>query len=68
MRDEVPVAFVVAASPGPALERAIMLACESKLSAFKRPREIYFINELPTGLLGKVLKRDLRERVRQAMQ
>ncbi len=68
MRDEVPVAFVVARTPGAELEGAIATACAEKLSAFKRPHEIRFINELPTGLLGKVLKRDLREMARKAKE
>lgn len=68
MRDEVPVAFVVAATPGAALESDIMRACEDKLSSFKRPREVRFIKELPVGLLGKVLKRDLREMARAAKE
>jgi len=61
MLDEVAIAFVVAKAPASDLEKAIALACEQKLSTFKRPREIRFIDELPTGLLGKVLKRNLRE-------
>jgi len=64
MLDEVAVAFVVANVPAPPLEEAIVLACQEKLSEFKRPREIRFIDELPTGLLGKVLKRDLSELAR----
>lgn len=68
MLDEVAVAFVVADVPSPRLENAIMLACEAKLSRFKRPREIRFINALPTGLLGKVLKRELREMARADRQ
>jgi len=62
------VAFVVAPAPSVALEQAITLACETKLSSFKRPHEIRFIDELPTGLLGKVLKRDLREMARKAKE
>jgi len=64
MLDEVPVAFVVSDAPGPDLEAAIHAACEAALSRFKRPREVHFITELPKGLLGKVLKKDLRERLR----
>ncbi|WP_370309847.1 AMP-binding protein [Sinimarinibacterium flocculans] len=60
MRDELPVAFVVAERPGAELEAAIRACCEDKLSAFKRPHEIRFIERLPTGLLGKILKKDLR--------
>lgn len=66
MRDEVPVAFVVAAAPGSDLEAAIIETCEAKLSAFKRPREVRFIDAMPTGLLGKILKRDLRDMLTNA--
>jgi crotonobetaine/carnitine-CoA ligase len=65
MYDEVPVAFVVATTPGPELRKTILLTCEEKLSAFKRPREVRFLDALPTGLLGKILKRDLREMARE---
>ena len=62
MRDEVPVAFVVATKPDIELETAIFAICEKKLSKFKRPHEIRFIEQLPTGgPLDKILKRNLRE-------
>jgi len=61
--DEVPVAFIVAQQPGPALERQVLSACDHALSGFKRPREIRFIDELPKGLLDKVLKNELRARL-----
>jgi crotonobetaine/carnitine-CoA ligase len=60
MLDEVPVAFVVATTPGTEVEARIAGICEEKLSPFKRPREIRFVDKLPTGLLGKILKRELR--------
>ena len=63
MRDEVPVAFVVARNPGPALEAEILALCEAALSDFKRPRQVIFVDDLPKGLLDKVLKRDLRARL-----
>jgi carnitine-CoA ligase len=65
MYDEVPVAFVVAAAPSPDLEKTILGICAERLSTFKRPHEVRFIDALPTGLLGKILKRDLREMVRR---
>ena len=68
MLDEVPVAFVVASeSAGPNLVQDIESACVSALAAFKRPREVYFIETLPKGLLDKVLKTELRARL-EAMQ
>lgn len=60
MLDEVPVAFVVASDPGPALEADIRAACAGALASFKQPREIRFIDALPKGLLDKVLKKELR--------
>ena len=35
--------------------------CQEKLASFKRPRSVVFVNELPRNVMGKVLKRDLRE-------
>ncbi len=63
MLEEVPVAFVVATTPTPELERRILETCGSALAKFKRPREIYFISELPKGMIGKTLKRELRARL-----
>ena len=63
MLDEVPVAFVVASGGTDGLADAIHAHCATALSAFKRPREIRLVDELPKGLLDKVLKKDLRERL-----
>jgi crotonobetaine/carnitine-CoA ligase len=65
MLDEVPVAFVVAREPSENLSKQILDLCTEVLSRFKRPREIYFIDELPKGLLDKTLKRELRERLKR---
>ena len=35
--------------------------CRDKLAGFKRPRSVVFVEELPRNVMGKVLKRDLRE-------
>lgn len=61
--DETPVAFVVAQAPSAPLAAEIHAACEAALSSFKRPREIRFVEALPKGLLGKVLKKALREQL-----
>ncbi|PQM26993.1 ATP-dependent acyl-CoA ligase [Sphingopyxis lindanitolerans] len=57
---EVPVAFVVAHSNDAGLAAAIEAHCADKLSKFKRPWEVRVIDELPKGLLSKVLKKKLR--------
>ena len=33
--------------------------CRSQLSAYKVPKEILFVNELPKTAVGKILKRNL---------
>ena len=60
MRGEVVSAFVVT-RPGPDALTAEALRdfCTARLAAFKVPREIAFIDELPKGYTGKVLKRKL---------
>ena len=60
VRGEVPMAFVVP-MPGTDLDRASLTAfCREKLSAFKVPKKIQVVKEMPHTLTGKVLKRELR--------
>ena len=35
--------------------------CSQHLASFKRPRSVVFIDQLPRNVMGKVIKRDLRE-------
>lgn len=35
--------------------------CSQRLAGFKRPRSVVFIDRLPRNVMGKVMKRDLRE-------
>lgn len=62
---EVPVAFVV-----PGASRDVDLASltawlEGSLAHFKHPRAVVVVDELPRNAMGKVLKHELRERLRQ---
>lgn len=41
---------------------ALIAYCQQRLSSFKKPSSVVFIEELPRNAMGKVLKRDLRER------
>jgi long-chain acyl-CoA synthetase len=53
--------FVVKKTP--ALTEAMLIAhCREHLTAYKVPREIEFLNELPKSPVGKILRRELRER------
>ena len=42
-------------------ESALKDYCLDRLSSFKRPRSVVFVDDLPRNVMGKVLKRDLRE-------
>ncbi len=61
---EAVVAFVVAADGVPAPSTADLdQACLERIARFKRPKEYHFLESLPTNNYGKVLKRELRERL-----
>ena len=57
---EVPVAFVVRSDDGLS-EDTILAACREKLTNYKIPRQIRFVDDVPITLSGKVLRRQLRE-------
>ncbi|MCA6240439.1 MAG: AMP-binding protein, partial [Phenylobacterium sp.] len=61
MLDEVPVAFVVIEGRPEETLASIRAQCLERLADFKRPRRVHVVDELPKGLLDKVLKRELRE-------
>ena len=42
-------------------EGEIIEFCRDKMAGYKRPRSVVFVGELPRNVMGKVLKRDLRE-------
>lgn len=42
-------------------EEDLIEFCRQRLSGFKRPRSVVFIDALPRNVMGKVMKRDLRE-------
>jgi acyl-CoA synthetase (AMP-forming)/AMP-acid ligase II len=57
---EVPVAFVVLRAGTTATAEELISHCRSQLAAFKVPKAVSFIAELPRNPSGKVLKRELR--------
>ncbi len=62
LRDEVPVAFAVAANVlDPPTIDELMLWCEQHLGKAKRPRQIVLINELPRTSVGKIRKYLIKE-------
>lgn len=61
MLDEVPVAFVIAASgAGDDLEARIEAHCAEALATFKQPRSVRIVTSLPRSTLEKVAKAELR--------
>jgi acyl-CoA synthetase (AMP-forming)/AMP-acid ligase II len=56
------VRAVVVARSNRITEEELISYCHQRLASFKRPRSVVFTDELPRNVMGKVLKRDLRER------
>ncbi len=62
VRDEVPVAFVVAAdASAPPAIGDLHAWCEQRLTRWKRPRDITLLDELPRTSVGKIRKFLLKE-------
>jgi len=57
-----PRAIVVLKKNENAGEDEIMAYCRSRLAGFKRPRSVVFIDSLPRNPMGKILKKELREK------
>ena len=59
-------AFVVR-KPGASLSTEMLLAfCGEHLADYKRPRHVWFVDELPRNATGKVMKHKLREQAARA--
>ena len=60
-RGETVKAFIVP-KPGETLtEEEVIAYCKEKLAAYKVPRQVEFMEDLPTSTIGKVVRRKLRE-------
>lgn len=58
-KGEVAVAVIVPRAIPPQAEE-IIAYCREHIAAYKVPRRIFFVDEIPTNPVGKVLKRELR--------
>jgi fatty-acyl-CoA synthase len=58
---EVPAAFVVLKPGCAATEEELVEYCRAILAPYKCPKSVRFLEELPKGGTGKILKRVLRE-------
>jgi long-chain acyl-CoA synthetase len=59
---ELPVAFVVLAEPATD-PREIMAWVNERVTPYKKLRDIRVVDEIPVSAAGKVLRRELRERI-----
>jgi malonyl-CoA/methylmalonyl-CoA synthetase len=62
---EAVVAVCVSASQPPPSADSVVAAISGQLAAFKRPKSVVFVAELPRNAMGKVQKNLLREQYRQ---
>jgi acyl-CoA synthetase (AMP-forming)/AMP-acid ligase II len=60
----VPVAFVVTVEGEPVEGDELIAWCREQMANFKVPRRIEFVEEMPRNATGKVLKNELRDRLR----
>ena len=61
------VVAVVQKRPGQDVTEAGLIAfCKDNLASYKKPKQVFFIDELPRNAAGKILKRELRDRFRSA--
>ena len=59
------VVAVVQARSGSSVSQDELIAfCRERLASYKKPRHIVFAGELPKNASGKILKRELRDRLR----
>ena len=61
-RGETVKAFVVLKTGEAATQDDIIAFCKERLAPFKVPKQVEFTADLPKSLVGKVLRRELRER------
>jgi long-chain acyl-CoA synthetase len=61
-RGETVKAFV-SLRPGQSTEESVLIAfCKERMAAYKYPRQVEILPELPKTVTGKILRRELRER------
>ncbi len=62
---ELPVAFVVLAPGAQATAEELMAHVGERVTPYKRVRRMEFVDSIPVSAAGKVLKRELRDRLAQ---
>jgi long-chain acyl-CoA synthetase len=62
---EVTRAYVVLKQGETATEEEIIAFCKERMASYKAPRSVTFRDDLPKSMIGKVLRRELREEERK---
>ena len=65
MSGEVPKAFIIKNENVETNEREIVNFCKQRLSHYKVPRAVEFVETLPISPTGKILRRVLRQKERE---
>ena len=65
MSGEVPKAFIIKNGEVEVTERELVNFCKERLSHYKVPRAIEFVEALPLSATGKILRRVLRQKERE---
>ena len=68
MVGELPVAFVVAPGLSEAEGQALLAEVNTRVTPYKRLRELHLVDEIPGSAAGKVLKRQLRDRLAEKLR
>jgi len=59
--EEVPIAYVVSGADQSVLAADVLEKCQDMLADFKRPRDVFVVDDLPRSLLNKIDKKTLRQ-------
>ena len=59
---EAVTAAVVARLGMSVTDEELMTFCKERLTGYKRPKKIHFLDDLPKNLYGKVLRKELKEK------
>ncbi|MDJ0271752.1 MAG: AMP-binding protein, partial [Aigarchaeota archaeon] len=65
--EKIVAAVVLKPGYGPEQVKTLHELCRSKLAEYKRPSEIVLVDELPKSLVGKMLRRRVRDIVREKL-
>lgn len=65
VKGEIPAAVIVLKPGSQTTPAEIIDYCRQHVAAFKAPRQVYFLDAMPTGPTGKILKRELRSWIKE---